>query len=175
MNKKILYPIALVLLLVSVLANVYFYKQLIDNDKEVFSLKQDKQTILQQYQLLQRDLTRTSDNLAAISHPHNQTTLLLPTPNVPKDALVTIYWNTQNKTTYVNANLLPTPSSDRQYQVWEVLEDKTYHNLGVFNHQPDKDNIFKIKRAKEGKKFLITLELIQGQQQPSLKSIQVKN
>lgn len=174
MNPKILYFICLTLLALSLLSNVFFYKQLKNTDKQINGLTLDKQTILDQYQLLQRDLTRTTANLIAIRNINNEIIHLLPTTD-NKENIVTIYWNKKNRHTYIDANNLPIPPGDHQYQVWEVLEDKAYHSLGVFNYQTDKDNLFKINRATIGKKFLVTLELMQGSKQPTLSRIYVRN
>ena len=123
----------------------------------------------QQYELLKRDLQRTENNLAVMRMPGNTVIPLVGTSNAP-NAKALIYWNKAKKTVYVDANDLPSPPGGRQYQLW-VIKDGVYKNGGVFNYQPDKDNLFQLRNADAADGFMISLELIPGSQQPDLEKV----
>ncbi|MGB1206840.1 MAG: anti-sigma factor [Chitinophagales bacterium] len=163
-----------ILLTISLLANFYFTNQLQQTDKIIAELNGDKQIIKEQYNLLKGDLQRVEDNLEIIRQADNKVSLLKGTAKATNSSAL-IYWNKTAKTTYIDANSLPVPAGGKQYQVWQIDNDNKYESLGVFNHQTDKDNLFRLKNMEANPKaFAVSLELARGAEQPTMSQIYVK-
>ena len=163
-----------ILLTISLLANFYFMNQLQQTDGIIAELKDDKQVFKEQYSLLKNDLERVEDNLGIIRQADNKIAVLKGTTKASNSSAL-IYWNKTNKTIYVDANKLPIPAGGKQYQVWQIDNDNKYKSLGVFNHQTDKDNLFRLKNMDTiAQGFAVSLELARGAEQPTMSQIYVK-
>ena len=163
-----------ILLTTSLLGNFYFMNQLQQTDKIIAELESDKQVIKEQYNLLKNDLERVENNLSIVRQADNEVIVLKGTANAVNGSAL-IYWNKTNKTIYIDANKLPVPAGGKQYQVWQIDNDNKYKSLGVFNHQTDKDNLFRLKNMETiAQGFAVSLELARGAEQPTLGQIYVK-
>ena len=76
----------------------------------------------------------------------------------------TIYWDTTSKDVYLMVNNLPQPASDKQYQLWALLNGKPI-DLGVFARQ--ERLLTKMKNVQNAQAFAITLEPKGGSQSPT--------
>ena len=76
----------------------------------------------------------------------------------------TVYWDTTSHDVYLLANNLPTPASDKQYQLWAIFNGKPV-DLGVFDVRQDR-LLIKAKNAQGAEAFAITLEKKGGSAQP---------
>ncbi len=172
--KNIKYILALMILTISLLANWYFYSQLQTTDKTIDDLKQDKQVIKQQYELMRRDVQRIQENFNALKHPDNQSIALKGTTQHPAASAV-IYRNPTTQKLYLDANGLPNSMNGLQYQLWaRMAEGQPYKSLGVFNYQADKDNFFHLKYIKDVAHFVVSLEKPTGSEQPTIGRIYVE-
>ena len=165
--KNAKYIVTLIVLTISLLANWYFYSQLKQTDSLLATFQQDKQIIKEQYELKRQETLRIQENFNALKHPDNQLFFLKGTPQTPS-ATTVLYLNQTTQKLYIDANGLPIPSDGLQYQLWAVMEaGQPYKSLGVFNHQPDKDNFFQLKYINNTTTFAISLEKPTGSEQPT--------
>ncbi len=109
---------SLILLAGSVLLNLYLlneykksitqYKELVATENQVASTNQILNTKLENYE--------TSLNLI-----RNPKMAIVKMPGVPTSpapsSLATVYWNTESREVYLLVNQLPSPLSDKQYQL----------------------------------------------------------
>ncbi|HEV7621988.1 MAG TPA: anti-sigma factor, partial [Flavisolibacter sp.] len=79
-------------------------------------------------------------------------------------AYATIYWDTTSKDVYLMVNNLPETSSDKQYQLWALLDGKPI-DLGVFARQ--ERLLVKMKNVQNAQAFAITLEPKGGSATPT--------
>ena len=89
------------------------------------------------------------------------------TPDAPQ-AFTTVYWDTTgtNKDVYLMINNLPQPPSEKQYQLWALLEGKPI-DLGVFNYDiSEKRLLVRMKNVQKAQAFAITLEEKGGKPAP---------
>ena len=85
--------------------------------------------------------------------------------------LSTIYWDTQTKDVYLLVNSLPQPASDKQYQLWAIVDGKPV-DAGVFDMK-DADGLVKMKNIPQAQAFAITLEKKGGSASPTLAAMYV--
>lgn len=151
--------LTLLLLLISLPANWYFYRQLQQTQTGITRLETDKQAVAGDYDLLKRDLDLAIANLKALKHPQNRAIPLQALPGFSGNA--TVFWNSSTKAVYIDATPLPAPPPDKQYQLWAVTGGK-YRSLGVFNRQPDKEILYRLANTEKPDAFALSVELPQG-------------
>lgn len=165
MNSNTLRIVTLVLLSISLLANAFFVMELGETDERVEALKDKEVMLLEQYKVLQRNYEVTRENFEVLRQKDMEEITLKSTA-IENTAKATIYWNPKEHTVFLDGDKLPTPPPNKQYQVW-LLQKDAYIDLGVFNYQPDVPNFFRMKNAIEADGFAVSLEKIQGNQQPT--------
>jgi anti-sigma-K factor RskA len=75
-------------------------------------------------------------------------------------ALTTVYWDTTSNDVYLLVNNLPKPASDKQYQIWALLDGKPI-DLGLIDNEffvDQKRLLIKAKNVQNAQAFAITLE-----------------
>ena len=165
MNSNILRIVTLVLLSISLLANAFFVMELGGTDERVQALKEKEAMLLEQYKVLQRNYEVTRENFEVLRQKDMQE-VTLKSAAIEDTSSAIIYWNPQTHFVYLDGDGLPTPPPSKQYQVWSFQEG-AYKDLGVFNYQPDVPNFFRMKNAIEADGFVVSLEKIQGNKQPT--------
>jgi anti-sigma-K factor RskA len=93
---------------------------------------------------------------------------------IAPQAYATIFWDTTaKKDVYLIINNLPQPASDKQYQLWALLDGKPI-DLGVFDMEIRKKRLLvKMQNVQKAQAFAITLEPRGGSQNPTLDSMYV--
>jgi hypothetical protein len=82
---------------------------------------------------------------------------------------VRVAWNPELKEVYINTYSLPTPATDKQYQLWCLVGGKPV-DLGVFDI---KTAMLKMKSTSKADAFAITLEKRGGSLSPNLEELYV--
>lgn len=114
---------------------------------------------------LQSDFENT---VAKLNDVENDVRILQQNPNVKMAAMKgmdispqsysTVYWDTASHDVYLLANNLPAPPSDKQYQLWALLDGKPI-DLGMLDYSPkQKKLLVRMKNAQNAQAFAITLE-----------------
>jgi anti-sigma-K factor RskA len=94
----------------------------------------------------------------------------LPTSPSPS-SLATVYWNTESKDVYLLINKLPVPVSDKQYQLWAIVDGKPV-DAGIFDLQEGL-SFLKLKTIPKAEAFAITLEKKGGSSTPDMNAMYV--
>ena len=84
--------------------------------------------------------------------------------------LATVYWNNKTKDVYLLANKLPKVATDKQYQLWALVDGKPV-DAGMLS--VDCNGICKLKNIIKAQAFAITLEKAGGSVSPDLTQLQV--
>lgn len=125
-----------------------------------------------------KNLKNDYDNtVAKLNDLEKQTDVLLPENQSIKMAVLkgltispqsyaTVYWDTTTHDVYLLANNLPLPASDKQYQLWALLNGKPV-DLGVFDIKKER-LLIQAKNVQGAEAFAITLENKGGSQSPTL-------
>ena len=77
----------------------------------------------------------------------------------------TVYWDTTTKDVYLMVNNLPKPASDKQYQLWALLNGQPI-DLGLIEVKQER-LLYRMKNVREAQAFAITLEPVGGSQAPT--------
>jgi anti-sigma-K factor RskA len=98
------------------------------------------------------------------------------TPEFPR-AMTTVYWDSTSHDVHLLVNNLPEPASDKQYQIWALLDGQPI-NLGLIeNEHFVKRSTLMVKAKNVGKAqaFAITLEKRGGNPTPQGKMVVLGN
>ncbi|MBI5371038.1 MAG: anti-sigma factor [Sphingobacteriales bacterium] len=78
--------------------------------------------------------------------------------DISPQSTATVYWDTASHDVYLLANNLPAPPSDKQYQLWALLDGKPV-DLGMMDYTVrQKKLLVRMKNAANAQAFAITLE-----------------
>jgi anti-sigma-K factor RskA len=85
----------------------------------------------------------------------------------------TIYWDTLTKDVYLMVNNLPKPASDKQYQLWALLNGQPI-DLGVVEARQER-LLYRMKNVQDAQAFAITLEPKGGSASPTMPPVVMSN
>ena len=84
----------------------------------------------------------------------------------------TVYWDTTSHDVYLLVNNLPKPASDRQYQLWALLNGQPI-DMGLLEISEKPLQLYHMKNAQAAQAFAITLEKKGGSSTPTLDKMYV--
>lgn len=87
-------------------------------------------------------------------------------------AMATVYWNPQSNEVFLSVNELPSPASDKQYQLWAIVDGKPV-DIGVFDVDHANTNLHKMKSVANAQMFAVTLEKKGGSPVPTMDQMYV--
>ena len=133
------------------------YNQLKTSQKEFTELTAKNESLAEQFTFLMQPSTK-----------------IVALKGVPKfaDALATVYWNKDQKEVYIAVNNLPAPPSDKQYQLWAIVDGKPV-DAGMLEIGKSKNGIQKMKGFETAQAFAITLEKKGGNASPTMEAMYV--
>ena len=119
-----------------------------------------------------------NNTVAKLSDVEKDLAMLVQNPNVKMAAMkglevspasfATVYWDTTSKDVYLLVNNLPIPASDKQYQLWALLDGKPI-DVGMIENNffiGQKQLLLRMKNASGAQAFAITLEKKGGNPTP---------
>lgn len=115
-------------------------------------------------------LTELKQDMQRMQSPGVKMAAMQGTANAP-GALATVYWDTTSKDVYMLINNLPQPASDKQYQLWALINNQPV-DLGVFDVKQQK-LLVKMKNVQNAQAFAITLEPRGGSPAPTMNAMYV--
>lgn len=130
---------------------------------------------------LEQDLNESKENYALLQADKEMLTkpgmkmVALKGTAVAPQAYTTVYWDTTgaSKDVYLLINNLPQPASDKQYQLWALLDGKPI-DLGVVDYEISKKKLLvKAQNVQNAQAFAITLEPKGGSVNPTLDQMYV--
>lgn len=78
------------------------------------------------------------------------------TANSPQ-SFATVYWDTTSHDVYLLINNMPKPASDKQYQLWALLDGQPI-DMGLIEITEKPLQLYRMKNAQAAQAFAITLE-----------------
>lgn len=159
--------VLLVLFVSSAVINFVLNSKVKDAEEKMSFAQKDNAALLQQSAQQQELLEKTNAQLAVISNPDNKIVKLKGLELSPNAAAV-IYWNSTNTEVYINAQNLPAADSDKQYQLWAIVNGKPV-DAGVFDLT--QDSLQKMKNITGAQAFAVTLEKKGGSAEPTLSAM----
>ncbi len=163
---------SLILLAGSVLLNLYLldqYKKSIAENKE---LSRHQTQVASTNQVSRPNLRPMKMHLSLMKNPLMAIVKMPGMPNSPApSSMATVYWNTESKDVYLLINQLPKPASDKQYQLWAIVDGKPV-DAGIFD-MAEGISFVKLKTIPKAEAFAITLEKRGGSDTPTMDAMYV--
>jgi anti-sigma-K factor RskA len=144
------------------LAGVSFF--FFNKNQESIKALDDCKKATQQMDKHQKVIIALQQKIDVITSPTTKSIELKGLESSPK-AKVTIYWNSMREATYLVINNLPLPESNKQYQLWAIVDKKPV-DAGVFKH--DLADVQTMKAFEKAEAFAVTLEPLGGSENPTL-------
>jgi anti-sigma-K factor RskA len=163
---------SIVLLIASTALNYYFFSQYKEYSTKYDQLVQNQNQMASSNQVLQAKLQDYESALSMIKDPAMEVVKMPSVPSSPKPgSLTTVYWDTKSKDVYLLVNNLPQPATDKQYQLWALVDGKPV-DAGVFDIKEGLSFV-KMKNIPQAQAFAITLEKKGGSPSPNLQALYV--
>ncbi|MBS1916262.1 MAG: anti-sigma factor [Bacteroidetes bacterium] len=163
---------AILLLMGSTALNLYFYKQYQKYSSQYDALVASQTQMAYDNKALQ---TKLQGYESAMGHIKDPGMAVIKMPAVAKSpdpaSMATVYWDTKSKDVYLMVNNLPQPVSDKQYQLWAIVDGKPV-DAGVLDMQEGM-TFAKMKNIPKAQAFAITLEKHGGSDIPTMSAMYV--
>jgi anti-sigma-K factor RskA len=163
---------SIVLLIGSTILNYYFFTQYKDYSARYDQLVESQNQMAVTNQTMQAKL---QDYESALSMMKDPAMAVIKMPSVPTSptpgSLTTVYWDTRSKDVYLLVNNLQQPATDKQYQLWALVDGKPV-DAGVFDIK-DGLSFVKMKNIPRAQAFAITLEKRGGSATPTMQEMYV--
>jgi anti-sigma-K factor RskA len=156
------------LLIGSAAFNIVLYVKLAEVHRKLSLLESEKNSFAQQLQIQTASYHLAQNEIAFIAQPATKKIVLSGVPKFP-DALAMVYYNSSSKEVFLKVRNLPTPPSDKQYQLWAIVAGKPV-DAGVFDVTAD---LSKMKTTDNPQAFAVTLEKKGGSPTPSMEAMYV--
>jgi anti-sigma-K factor RskA len=127
-------------------------------------------TIEQQLQQKNGELAAMQQDAEMMQKPGVKMAALKGTANAPQ-ALTTVFWDSTSKDVYLFVNNLPQAPTDKQYQLWALLDGKPI-DLGMLEPK-ERRLLVKMKNVQNAQAFAITLEPKGGSEGPTMTAMYV--
>ena len=160
---------SLIGLILSLAALVYFIAQNKQSQSELASAKQQADTLRNNLSAQQQQILAYNETMAMLHSNQFKKIELTNVPGKPS-ALAQIMWDTNTKIVYVADVSLPEVPSDKQYQLWAIVDGKPV-DAGMLS---DTKNLAqKMKVFEKAEMFAITLEKKGGSPNPTMEAMYV--
>ncbi len=168
-SLKYLAAASVILLVASAALNIIFYSKYTKANEQVVALLNDKNTLTADNKNMQVKYLDVTTNLQLLSDT-NVIKVSMKGIAGKESNLATVYWNNKTKDVYLLANKLPEAPSDKQYQLWALVDGKPV-DAGMLSM--DCNGVCKLKSVLNAQAFAITLEKKGGSPTPDLTQLQV--
>jgi hypothetical protein len=164
---------SLLVALLSAGAAWYFRSEWREAEQQLQQALAQNQEIAAQYETASQRSERLENDLSVLSSPEYQTIALAGTDVSPESA-ARVFWNPGAEQLYLSAGNLPAPPTDKQYQLWAIVDGKPV-SAGVFDVAPDAP-LFQALSSQidQASAFAITLEPRGGSPSPTLEAMYVQ-
>ena len=136
-----------------------------NTESELINCKKDNIQLVDK----QRVIVDLQQKMNILRSDKTRTVLLKGLPIAP-DAKVFVYWNKEEKSTYLSISNLPAPPTKKQYQLWAIVDGKPV-DAGVINY--DLADVQAMKIFDKAAAFAITLENEGGSISPTMDKMYV--
>ena len=141
------------------------------NEKNA-DLQQQNLALHQQAEDATTQLAQLKEDAQHLQSPYMKLAVMHGTDNAP-GSFANVYWGTTTKNTYLLINNMPKPASDKQYQLWALLDGKPI-DLGTINSSIWQEKLLvKMKNVQNAQAFAITLEPRGGSPSPTMSAMYV--
>lgn len=169
-NTLLKYGIAasVAFLIVSLVLNMIFISRGIALQNELVKLNKEKTYMQAEVDNQQRNMSKMEEQFAVITDPNNKKVMLKGMDMAP-NSMATVFWNNASKDVYLYINNLPDPPTDKQYQLWAIVDGKPV-DAGMFDMGKG-ETLQKMKSFSDAQAFAVTLENKGGSATPTMEAM----
>ncbi len=131
--------------------------------------------LVKDYDSVALRLTEIEDEIAMIALNPNVKMAAMKGMEPSPASFATVYWDTTSKDVYLVVNNLPQPASDKQYQLWALLDGRPI-DVGMIDNNVfigQKKLLLRMKNVGGAQAFAITLEKKGGSEKPTMENMYV--
>lgn len=165
---------SIALLVISTALNFYFFRQYQNYSERYADLLASQERVAAENAALKQTLNSYKSDFERVQSPV-MVKVDLQGKNVPTSpqpsSVVTVYWDTRTKDVYLGAINLPKPATNKQYQLWAIVNGKPV-DAGIFNLGDD-IALKKLSTIENPQAFAITLEKAGGSVTPTMAQMYV--
>jgi anti-sigma-K factor RskA len=165
--QRYLAAASIALLIVSTALNFILFSQYKTYSNR-YSLLLAQQAELAKNNDVMRAKVDTYESTLSMLRNSDMTVVKMPGTNVPSspdsNSVATVYWDNKSKDVYLMVNNLPPPPSDKQYQLWAIVDGQPI-DAGVFDLQ-NTLGFVRMKNMPRAQIFAVTLEKRGGSTTP---------
>jgi len=122
------------------------------------SLFNKNQELKNNYDIAAGKIKEMEDDMEVLKENPNVKMASLKGMDASPQSFATVYWDTASHDVYLLANNLPAPPTDKQYQLWALLDGQPI-DLGMLDYDVNqKKLLIRMKNAQKAQAFAITLE-----------------
>ena len=169
---------SLLVAVASAVAAFHFRNQWKETQLELSQVIAQNQEVASRYETASQRVDRLESDLSIIESGDFQRIALAGTDLSPASS-ASVYWNQNSSQVYLNAGNLPAPPSDRQYQLWAIVDGKPV-SAGVLaladsHDEPTSSTLQSMSSdITKAAAFAITLEPRGGSESPTLEAMYVQ-
>ena len=157
------------LLIGSGIYNIILMNKVQNIESQFTASNSEKEKYVKDFETQSASYKMMAEQMAILMQPENKK-VMLKGMDIAPNALATIYWNQKNQDVYINVNTLPTPSDDKQYQLWAIVDGKPV-DIGMLDMNPDLPPLHKMKTIAGAQAFAVTLEKKGGSPSPTMEAM----
>jgi hypothetical protein len=152
---------SVILLIASAGFNIYYYNKYHEVHDNYIALLNDKNSLTTQVDVMQTKLNGMNMGMKVMTDPNMIKVAMKGMPGKEKN-LATVFWDGATKDVYLMANNLDKAPTDKQYQLWAIVDGKPV-DAGMID---ECTGVCKLKNIPKAEMFAITLEKKGGNPTP---------
>lgn len=161
-------------LLGTLVATWFVYQQSTQKTTEINQLNQQLQQLQTDCDEKEQDNLFLREQLQILRNGNYQEVPMRGLPEKAPNAVATVHYNIQDQKVYLDVQTLPTPPSNRQYQLWAIVEGNPDPvSMGVFDLVVDRNALQEVPFIPNAQAFAVTLEPTGGSPTPTLTEMYV--
>lgn len=165
---KYLSVAAMIILVASAGLNLYFYQQFQHANNRYSALLIQKNSLEANMNGVQTKMLDLYQSMQMMGDPA-MVKVMLPGIKGKEQNMATVYWDSRSKDVYLLPNKLPQIQSNKQYQLWAMVDGKPV-DAGMIS---DCTGLCKLKNIPRAEAFAITLETMGGSPTPNMEQLLV--
>ncbi len=164
---------SLLIAVLSAAAAWHFRGEWKEAEQQLQLAQAQNQEIASQYETASQRSERLENDLSVLSSPEYQAIALAGT-DVSPESTARVFWNAGAEQLYLSPGNLPEPPTDKQYQLWAIVDGKPV-SAGVFEVTPDDSSLQTLSsQIAQASAFAITLEPRGGSPSPTMEAMYVQ-
>lgn len=154
----------------TIILSWWLYSQSQNSKEQLETQQNELQQLLVDCNEKDQEIDKLNDQIEVLIDTGNQQMNMKGTAKAP-EAVASVFYNSDNKKSYLNIGSLPEPPSGKQYQLWALVDGNPV-DMGVFDINQDSENVLiEVPFIENAGIFAVTLETMGGNPTPNLEEL----